>query len=101
MKIRSFLIVAAVMFPLSIYAGDKSTTQDSFNKLDKDKDGYISQQEAKSDKRLSDQWDTADADSDGKLEMSEFSAFETGKATTFTPKDDPEESPGVGAAPSD
>jgi len=99
MKIRSFLIVAAVMFPLSIYAGDKSTTQDSFNKLDKDKDGYISQQEAKGDKKLLEQWDVVDADANGQLEMSEFSAFETGKAAAFTPPEP--DDPSMGAAPSD
>jgi hypothetical protein len=87
------------MFPLGVSAGDKSTTKDSFSKLDKDKNGYISQQEAKSNKDLIEQWDTADADSDGQLEMSEFSAFEEGRAATFTPPDDPEDAPGLGAAP--
>lgn len=98
MKIKSFLIVAAVMFPLAVSAGEKSSTQDSFNKLDKNKDGVISQQEAKSDKQLTEQWDSADADSNGQLEMSEFSAFEEGRAATFTPPDNPDE-PGLGAAP--
>ena len=85
------------LFSTPLFAEDTAQAK-QFNKLDKDKDGYISQQEAKSDKRLSDQWDTADADSDGKLEMSEFSAFETGKAADFTPPDDPD-APGMGAAP--
>jgi hypothetical protein len=98
MKIKSIMMVAAVMFPLCVTAGDKSTTQDSFNKLDKDKDGYISQQEAKDNKKLTEQWDTVDADANGQLEMSEFSAFETGKAADFTPPDDPD-APGMGAAP--
>lgn len=101
MKIRSFMIVAAMVFPLSVFAGEKSSTKDSFNKLDKDQNGYISQQEAKSDKQLMEQWDTADADADGQLEMSEFSAFEEGRAATFNPPDDPEGAPGVGAAPSE
>lgn len=98
MKMTRFMIVAAVMFPLSVAAGDKSTTKESFNKLDKDKNGYITQQEAKDYKELLDKWDTADADANGQLEMSEFSAFESGKAGAFVPGDDPEQ-PGVGAAP--
>ncbi len=98
MKITSFMFVAAVVFPLSVAAGEKSTTQDSFNKLDTNKDGYISQQEAKNNKKLIEQWDTVDADANGQLEMSEFSAFEQGAAADFTPPDDPE-APGLGATP--
>lgn len=98
MKINNFLIVAAVVFPLSISAGEKSASQESFNKLDKDKNGYISQQEAKANKELTSQWDSVDADANGKLEMSEFSAFEAGKAAGFTPADISED-PGLGAAP--
>jgi hypothetical protein len=98
MKITSFMMVAAVMFPLTVAAGDKSTTQDSFNKLDQNKDGYISQQEAKENKNLIEQWESVDADADGQLEMSEFSAFESGKAPGFTPPDDPD-APGLGATP--
>ena len=99
MKITSYMIVAAVMFPLSVSAGDKSSTQDSFNKLDADKDGYISQQEAKGNKKLIEQWDVVDADADGQLEMSEFSAFETGKAAGFTPAEP--DDPSLGAAPAE
>lgn len=98
MKIKGFLVVAAVVFPLCVSAGDKSTTQESFNKLDKNKDGYISQQEAQADKKLTEQWDSVDADTDGKIEMSEFSAFEAGTAPSFTPPDNPDE-PGLGATP--
>lgn len=98
MKIKSFLIVVAVMFGLNVSAGEKATTKESFNKLDKDQNGYISQQEAKDNKQLLEQWDSVDADADGKLEMSEFSAFESGKASAFEPGDNPDE-PGLGAAP--
>ena len=100
MKIKNIMIVAAIMFPLSVAAGDSSTTKDSFNKLDKDKDGYISKQEAQSNKKLTEQWEMVDADANGQLEMSEFSAFETGKAASFTPPDDPND-PGMGAAPAE
>jgi hypothetical protein len=98
MKITSFFIAVAVVVPLSVSAGEKSTTKESFNKLDKDQNGYISQQEAKDNKQLLEQWDSVDADADGQLEMSEFSAFESGKASAFEPGDDPDE-PGLGAAP--
>lgn len=99
MKIKGFLIVAAVIFPLSsVAAGEKPTAQESFNTLDKNKDGYISQKEAQSYKELLDSWDTADADEDGQVQMSEFSAFESGKAATFVPPAETDE-PDIGAAP--
>jgi hypothetical protein len=98
MKIKTLFVVAAVAFPFCVFAGEKSSSQESFNKLDKDQDGYISQQEAKADKKLMEQWDAADTDDDGQLEMSEFSAFESGKASSFTPPENDDE-PGLGAAP--
>lgn len=48
------------------------------NRLDKDKDGTISKKEAKSDKELSKNWDSLDANSDGKLDAMELAAAETG-----------------------
>lgn len=47
-------------------------------KLDKDKDGTISRKEAKSDKELSKNWDTLDANSDGKLDAMELATADTG-----------------------
>lgn len=89
MKIKGFLLVAAVLFPLNIYAEDKPTTQEMFNKLDTNKDGYISQKEAKADKNLSKDWSKVDSDKKGKIDESQFSAFEESRE----PSDMPSESP--------
>ena len=97
MDIKSFLIAAAVLFPLSLYAaGDNPTTKESFKSLDANNDGYISQKEAKADPKLSKQWDSVDANSDGIIEESEFSAFEAGTAPTYVPQ---ESEPSIGAEP--
>ena len=67
-----------------------------FDDIDTDGDGYISKSESKSNMNIRNNWTAADTDKDGKIDISEFSAFE-GK-TTFQP---PElEEPEPGAAPS-
>lgn len=78
MKSKEILIVAAVaLLPLSVYAADyTSATKAKFNKLDTNHDGYISQEEAKADSHLSQNWSTADPNNNGKIDESEFSAFE-------------------------
>jgi Ca2+-binding EF-hand superfamily protein len=98
MKTKAFIILAVIVFPLAVFAGEKSASKSAFKSLDKDNDGYISMQEAKGNKDLIEKWDTVDADTDGKLEMSEFSAFETGTAASFTPPEKEGEE-GIGAAP--
>ena len=99
MNIKNLLITTAVLFPLSLYAaGDKPTPQELFKSLDTNNDGYISQQEAKADPKLTKQWNSADANGDGIVEQTEFSAFETGKAPTFEPLENSEE-PTIGAEP--
>jgi hypothetical protein len=102
---NGLLIAAAVIFPLSVYAeGDTPdvlgtpSAQESFNALDTNHDGYISPQEAKADPKLAAQWDMADGNSDGKIEKSEFSAFEAGTAPTYTPEENSDE-PSIGAEP--
>jgi len=102
---KGFLIAAAVMFSVNVYAeGDTPDvlgtpdTQKTFNSLDTNHDGYISPQEAKADPKLSEQWDSADANGDGKIEESEFSAFEAGTAPTYVPRENPDE-PTIGAEP--
>lgn len=78
MKSKEILIVVAVaLLPLSAYAAEySSTTQEKFNQLDTNHDGYISQDEAKADSQLSQDWSRADSNNNGKIEESEFSAFE-------------------------
>lgn len=55
--------------------GAKHTT--SFNELDEDKDGHISQQEADGHPMLVDHFKRFDNDNNGKLDQAEFSRFET------------------------
>jgi len=78
MKFRDVFIVAAVtIFPLSSFGEEvMSSTQATFNKLDTNQDGYLSQDEAKENIELSKAWSDADLNKDGRLEESEFSAFE-------------------------
>ena len=93
MKAKGFLIVAALLFPLGLSAGETKSTSDDFNNLDKDKDGFISKAEAKDNMDLAKNWDLVDKDHNDKVEMSEFSAFEA-----YVPAED-DEAPGLGAAP--
>jgi hypothetical protein len=80
MKKKDFLIVAAVvLLPFGAFAaeqGQQSTSQETFNQLDANQDGYISEQEAQADPQLAKDWSQADTNQDGKIEASEFSAFE-------------------------
>lgn len=66
----------------------------TFDQLDDDKNGYLSQSEASQRQDLKEKWAMADKDADGKLDISEFSAFEV----RMVPPDDME-SPEIGAAP--
>jgi len=77
MKLKGILIVTAAILPLSVYAAEyTSATQEKFNKLDTNHDGYISKEEAKADSHLSQNWSTVDPNNNGKISESEFSAFE-------------------------
>jgi len=102
MNKKGFLIVAAVLFPLSIYAADNPTSQDTtqemFNKLDSNHDGYISQQEAKADKKLTDDWSQVDKNKNGEIDESEFSAFEESQQPQQMPKSSEEPSSGSGSS---
>ena len=52
-----------------------------FNAIDTNRDGYISEQEANKQQRLLKSWGKADLNSDGKIDQTEFSAFETEEGT--------------------
>lgn len=65
---------------LAGYAGGRDGAaggQLSFQQLDADGDGYISAREASGKQTLADQWRNVDRNDDGRLDQSEFSAFET------------------------
>jgi Ca2+-binding EF-hand superfamily protein len=78
MKLKEVLIIATItLLPFAASAGEmQSTYKETFKKLDTNNDGYISKDEAMADKELSKDWSNADKNRDGKLEESEFSAFE-------------------------
>lgn len=87
MKLKGIMLIAALaLLPFDVSAADYQTTaQKMFNKLDTNHDGYISREEARSDRQLSQDWDSADTNQDGKLEESEFSAFEENQEMGGTP----------------
>jgi Ca2+-binding EF-hand superfamily protein len=71
-----FLVAAMLALAVgSAYAEDKvgkDKNDPGFAALDKDKDGYISQAEAKGNPQLSKKFQEADKDHDGKLSRSEY-----------------------------
>lgn len=79
MKSKKILIATVLaVLPMSVYAASDVTSapQEKFISLDVNQDGYISRGEAMVDKNLSNHWVRVDINEDGKLEESEFSAFE-------------------------
>ena len=49
----------------------------TFDDMDVDSNGYISMDEAKAQKSINRNWAKIDADKDGNIDISEFSAFES------------------------
>ena len=58
------------------YGADAAAFEFGFEDIDRDQDGYISRKESEEHERLHGAWDTVDTDRDGKINESEFSAFE-------------------------
>lgn len=75
-----------------------ATAKVTFEQFDTDGDGFISKTEAMENENISKNWTQADKDSNNKLDVSEFSAFESREM--FNPADDLEEAE-PGAAPTD
>lgn len=73
-----------------------SATPTTFDEMDSDGNGFISKSEAQARDDISKNWEKADKDNNGKLDVSEFSAFEG--RDMFQPAEDAEE-PEPGAAP--
>jgi hypothetical protein len=70
-----FIAIVSVIFAGGVYAGEKMSAQD----LDTDGDGYISSQEVQAHEKadlLTENWQQVDANQDGQVDISEFSAFE-------------------------
>jgi len=83
--VKTILGLSALMVFAPVFAETDAT--DTFKKLDKNGDGYISINEATGNVEMLKQWVKADKNADGQIEMSEFSAFEGLPATTFAPDD--------------
>ena len=96
MKAVYLIASAAVMLSLGLSA-EEMAGQATFQQLDRDNDGYVSIIEAIGQNELLKQWSNVDTDTDGRLEMTEFSAFEEEPAT-FVPAVDPDDVD-IGAAP--
>ena len=89
----SVLFAGAVLFSGAAASDDFPMT---FEALDIDGDGYVSNTEAGARADLTESWKAIDKNTDNQLDITEFSAFES--KGRFTPPEESEE-PGLGAAP--
>jgi len=96
MKAIYLIASGAVVLSLGLSA-EEMPGQASFQQLDQDSDGYVSIVEATGQNELLRQWSAVDTDTDGRLEMTEFSAFEEEPAT-YVPAVNPDDAD-IGAAP--
>ena len=94
MKFYQFFLFVVVFFTYSsLNAGEMQ----KFGDIDENADGFISQTEANDHDKIKTNWKAADMDKNGKLDRSEFSAFESSKVFQPVEPEDPE----PGAAPTD
>lgn len=91
-------IVTGLIFGLSVVTALSAEEVKTFEEMDVNSDGYISKDEAKAEKALEGNWAKADKDKNGRIDSSEFSAFEAeGRYVPPTDREIPE----PGAAPMD
>ena len=98
MKAIPILASAAIVLSTGLSA-EEIPGAATFQELDQDNDGYISIVEATGQNEILRQWTEVDKDTDGRLEMTEFSAFET-EPVGFEPEVKPDEAH-IGAAPAE
>jgi hypothetical protein len=84
------------MLATGLCVAENTENFSTFDGLDKNSDGYISITEAQGDPDLLKHWVVLDTDADGKIEIVEFSAFESedAPASFYVPPDD-EGAPGA------
>ena len=66
-----------------------------FGTLDVNRDGYLSKDEADRNDRISENWQQVDANEDGRIDRSEFAAFEVQESPASTPPDTGMSRPGT------
>ncbi|UCE88991.1 MAG: EF-hand domain-containing protein [Pseudomonadota bacterium] len=83
---RKTLLTMLLVFGVSAISVMAGEAGKAFSDLDQDGDGYISRSEATARSDLREHWATVDANKDGQLTESEFSAFEQVPTDTFPEK---------------
>jgi hypothetical protein len=73
--VKALIIVLAVMLPLATAASANAPATATFKSLDRDKDQSISKVEAKADRALAANFDTADINLDGYISKSEYDVY--------------------------
>ena len=73
------LLAVSIFATGAVTAGTAGTSDKQFKEMDQNGDGKISKEEA--NESLQQQWSAADANSDGAVDKSEFSAFESVKGS--------------------
>lgn len=85
MKTRLILLAVVSMVVTLSVAAEPTDAKNRFRSLDSDNNGYLSIGESAQRSDLLLKWETTDKNADGKLESSEFSAFEEEPARDFVP----------------
>lgn len=99
MNMKGFIICTVVLFaPVVLLPAHATEDYSVFENVDGNADGYISKDEAQVRKDLRDNWKTIDTDDDGKIGISEFSAFE-GRGRLAPPEDPDMGEPGAAPYP--
>lgn len=88
---KSVLVAGALLVSGTAVSADFPAT---FEALDTNGDGYISNEEASARKDVTKSWQAIDKNTDNKLDISEFDAFE-GKGRYTTPEESEEPEPGA------
>ena len=102
MKAISLFTFAAVALVLSQGLPAEEMSDVTFQQLDQNNDGYVSIIEATGQNELLKKWTEVDKDTDGRLEVTEFSAFEEQSAASYVPNDYSDaDDPEIGAAPTE